>query len=329
MPAPRDTPAPFDHKRLLLGASSPSRMRVALVSGLSLGVAATIATFVGNPSHALLVSLGAFAAMYGIDRPYRHRAWLLTVVTSLFLGGVVFGAVTERLAAGLGAEPGTVAAGGLVVIAGITLLAALATFLASALQVGPPGGFFFALVASMASLLSSRGISVGELAGLTLLGALTGMTLSLLPGLRTPHRPVAKRLHAADAALTRHLTALDAGRATSRTAPMPPSPCRPPGSPSTRRGCATATRARPCTRCTRASRPPCQESPPRYWIAPTATVARPRTSRSGRRGAATCCDAPCTPARSRRSSPRACWSRARWRGQRHTCSARGAPTGRS
>ncbi|MDN5796232.1 MAG: FUSC family protein [Intrasporangium sp.] len=217
MPAPRDAPPPFEHKRLLLGAPSPSRRQVAIVAGLSLGIAATVATVIGNPSHALLVSMGAFAAMYGTDRPYRHRAWLLSVVVSLLLGGVVFGALTERLAAGLGAVPGTVTAAGLVVIAGVTILAALGTFLASALQVGPPGGFFFALVASMGSLLSARGIAVGELAALTLLGGSTAMVLSLLPGLRAPHGPVAKRLRAADAALGRHLAAVDAGRATSRT----------------------------------------------------------------------------------------------------------------
>src|SRR5699024_11089316 len=126
------------------------------------------------------------------------------------VGGAFFGALTENLAAHLGSVPGSVTAAGLVVIAGVTLLATLMTFLANALQLGPPGGFFFAMVASMASLLAGRGIGVGEIAGLTLLGGLTALALSLLPALWAPHGPVAKRLRAADTAVRRHLDAVEA-----------------------------------------------------------------------------------------------------------------------
>ncbi|MGN6753441.1 MAG: FUSC family protein [Intrasporangium sp.] len=217
MPAHVDTPPPFDHRRLLMGAPAPSRLQVAVTAGLSLGIAAAIATVVGNPSHALFVSLGAFTALYGTDRPYRRRAWLLTIVLLMLVGGAFFGALTENLARHFGAVTGTVTAAGLVVVAGVTLLATLMTFLANALQLGPPGGFFFAMVASMASLLSARQIPVGEIAGLTLLGGGTAIVISLLPWLWAPHGPVAKRLRAADAAVGRHLEAVDAGLATSRT----------------------------------------------------------------------------------------------------------------
>jgi hypothetical protein len=190
---------------------------VAVTAGLSLGIAAIIVTLVGNPSHALFVSLGAFTALYGIDRPYQRRVWLLTIVLLMLVGGAVFGALTENLARHLGAVPGTLTAAGLVVIAGVTLLATLMTFLANALQLGPPGGFFFAMVASMASVLSARQVGAGEIALLTLLGGATALVISLLPWLWAPHGPVAKRLRAADAAVNRHLKAVEEGRGTSRT----------------------------------------------------------------------------------------------------------------
>jgi uncharacterized membrane protein YccC len=190
---------------------------VAVTAGLSLGIAAIVVTLVGNPSHALFVSLGAFTALYGIDRPYQRRVWLLTIVLLMLVGGAVFGALTENLARHLGAVPGTLTAAGLVVIAGVTLLATLMTFLANALQLGPPGGFFFAMVASMASVLSARQVGAGEIALLTLLGGATALVISLLPWLWAPHGPVAKRLRAADAAVNRHLKAVEEGRGTSRT----------------------------------------------------------------------------------------------------------------
>ena len=217
MPAPADIPAPFDHKRLLMGAPAPSRLHIAVAAGLSLGIAATIVTLVGNPSHALFVSLGAFTALYGTDRPYRKRVSLLLIVLLMLIGAAVFGALAHDLAALLGAVPGSVTAAGFVVIGGVTLLATLVTFLANALQLGPPGGFFFAMVASMASLLAARQVGVGEIALLTLLGGAVALVLSLLPALWAPHGPVAKRLKTADAAVGRHLRAVDAGRATSRT----------------------------------------------------------------------------------------------------------------
>lgn len=217
VPAHVDTPPPFDHRRLLLGAPAPSRRRVAIAAGLSIGIAATIATIVGNPNHALFVALGAFTALYGTDRPYRRRARLLSIVLLLLVGAVVFGALTENLARHLGAVHGTLTGAGFIVIAGVTLLATLATFLANALQLGPPGGFFIALVASMASLLAERGIGVAELTALTLLGGLCAMALSLLPALWAPTEPVASRLRAVDLAVGRHLAAVEAGQATSRT----------------------------------------------------------------------------------------------------------------
>ena len=114
------------------------------------------------------------------------------------------------------AAPGQVW-GQAVVVVGVTGVAALATFLANALVLGPPGGFFFALAAGMSAQLVGHGIPVGTLLGLTVLGAACAWLASMAPSLWAPHGPVAARLRIADAAVRSHLAAYDAGRVTTRT----------------------------------------------------------------------------------------------------------------
>lgn len=215
MPQPVDAPAPFDHRRLLFGSPSPLRVQPALVAAVGLGAPATLAYVAGDAAHATLVSLGAFTALYAVDRPYRYRAGLLGGVAALLVLSVGFGAAVGLAAGHLG--PSGSGWGAAVVVAGVTGMAALATFLANALVLGPPGGFFFALSAGMSAQLVGHGIPLGTILGLALLGAACAWLASMAPSLWAPHGPVASRLRVADAAVRAHLRARDEGRDTSRT----------------------------------------------------------------------------------------------------------------
>ena len=98
MPQPADAPAPFDHRRLLFGSPGPLRVQAAVVAAVGLGVPATLALLVGDAGHATLVSLGAFTALYAVDRAYPYRARLLGGVAALLVLSVGFGAVVGLVA---------------------------------------------------------------------------------------------------------------------------------------------------------------------------------------------------------------------------------------
>lgn len=99
VPDPVDAPAPFEHGRLLLGSPGASRLQSALIAALALGIPATVVTLVGHPGEATVVSLGAFAGPYAVNRPYPHRARLLAGVVLLLAICVGLGAGAQ-----LGAE---------------------------------------------------------------------------------------------------------------------------------------------------------------------------------------------------------------------------------
>lgn len=215
MPEPVDAPSPFDHRRLLLGSPGASRLGPALVAALGLGLAATAVTLAGRADVATVVSLGAFAGLYAVNRPYRHRAPLLGAVVLLLAVCVGLGAAVQLAAERLGPTSGL--AVGAVVVAGVTGVAAVATFAANALALGPPGGYFFALSAAMSAQLASHGLGMATIVALTLLGGASAWLVSMAPALWASHRPTASRLSAADAAVARHLAAVADDRATSRT----------------------------------------------------------------------------------------------------------------
>lgn len=215
MPEPVDAPSPFDHRRLLLGSPGASRVGPALIAALGLGLPATAVTLAGHADVATVVSLGAFAGLYAVNRPYRHRASLLAAVVLLLAACVGLGAVAQLGAERLGLM--SPLAVGAVVVAGVTGVAAVAAFAANALALGPPGGYFFALSAAMSAQLASHGIGLPTIVGLTLLGGACAWLVSMAPALWASHRPTASRLRDADAAVSRHRAAVADGRATSRT----------------------------------------------------------------------------------------------------------------
>ena len=70
----------------------PVRFYFAARAGLAMGLCAAAGWLLGAEALGLLATLGAFAALYGSGRPYRHRAALLAVIGAGFVvcvaGGV-------------------------------------------------------------------------------------------------------------------------------------------------------------------------------------------------------------------------------------------------
>lgn len=117
------------------------------------------------------------AGLYAVNRPYPHRARLLAAVVLLLVISVGLGAGAQLGADRLGLT--SEVAVGAVVVAGVTAVAAVATFTANALALGPPGGFFFALSAAMSAQLVSLGIGLVTVLGLTLLGGVCAWLVSM------------------------------------------------------------------------------------------------------------------------------------------------------
>src|SRR6478735_7337905 len=111
----------------------PDRDR--LVSAARASMASGICLFAGwlmdDQAAGLTANLGAFVALYGSGRPYRNRARLL----ALILCGLVLCVVA-------GVEAATVP-NPWISIAVAALIAILASFFCTALNVGPPGAYMF------------------------------------------------------------------------------------------------------------------------------------------------------------------------------------------
>lgn len=149
----------------------PVALRAAVTVMIPLGVA----TALGRQDWAMTCSLGAFAVLYGPATAYRHRA-VLAAVTG---GGLV-------LAAFLGAISVHVPALHLAIA---VLLAVLATFLVSALKVGPPGAVFFPLVTGVAGHIVNLGGDPWHMVATVAVGAATAWLVSMSGALVDPRGP--------------------------------------------------------------------------------------------------------------------------------------------
>lgn len=111
---------------------SPRRWRVAVQAGLAMAIPLIGATILGVPDAGLMVSMGAFTAIYYAARPIHQRVRLLAVVgTGFFLSGAL----------------GVLGSGSALTIAGgLAIVGILAALLVQRLRVGPPGAMMFALV---------------------------------------------------------------------------------------------------------------------------------------------------------------------------------------
>jgi hypothetical protein len=131
----------------------------------------------GQSGGGLTASLGAFAALYGSGRPYRNRARLL--------GLVVLGLVLSVVA---GVEAATVPSPWLSV-AVAALIATLASFFCSALNVAPPGAYMFMLACAAGTSMYGQGPHLAQIAMLVAAGGIVSWTLHMLGALWQPRGP--------------------------------------------------------------------------------------------------------------------------------------------
>ncbi|WP_426608503.1 FUSC family protein [Bradyrhizobium sp. McL0616] len=125
----------------------------------------------------MTASLGAFVALYGSGRPYLNRARLLGLIGC----GLVMSVVA-------GVEAATVQGpwAGVVVAA---LIATLASFFCSALNIGPPGAYMFMLACAAGTSMYGQGPNIAQIAVLVAAGGAVSWTLHMLGVLWRPRGP--------------------------------------------------------------------------------------------------------------------------------------------
>ena len=92
----------------------PNRVFFGLRAALAMGLCVIAGWLVGDEGAGLLATLGAFAALYGSGRPYRHRAALLAIIGAGLVVSVVGGVAATAASA---AWPGVLLAAGIAFVA--------------------------------------------------------------------------------------------------------------------------------------------------------------------------------------------------------------------
>ena len=150
----------------------------------------------------LIGALGGVAVAYGEGHPYRMRWRIVATVGCVF---AVLGCISAVVGAVGAAHGGHV--WGISVVLMMTFVVTGAAFIADALHVGPPGAFLFLLTAELAAVLAGvGGVSVYVIGTWTVIGALSGIAVSLSGWALSPHGPQRSALHAATAAVNKYVS---------------------------------------------------------------------------------------------------------------------------
>lgn len=179
----------------------PVRFYFAARAGLAMGLCAAAGWLLGAEALGLLATLGAFAALYGSGRPYRHRAALLAVIGAGFVVCVA-GGVWAAGAASL--WPGVLLAAG---------IACVAAFLCSALNVGPPGAYLFTLACAAGTNMHAQASHARIVALCVAAGAAVAWVLQMAGALWRPRWPEEKSLQAAANSVATYIEASKDGEA--------------------------------------------------------------------------------------------------------------------
>ncbi|MDI9260727.1 FUSC family protein [Alicyclobacillus sendaiensis] len=168
---------------------APWPWRRALSAGLSLFAVIALGALFHRPADGLVAAIGAFTGIYATDLPPSRLAVKLAAVGA---------GLSASFGLGMWASFNPLAA-----TAAVAVVGAVATYLAAALSMAPPGPFFFVMAAAIASGQARGGHALAGaalvLAGaaLVLAGAAVAWTLSML--LAVAWRPArsghASRLH--------------------------------------------------------------------------------------------------------------------------------------
>ncbi len=183
-PSPAPPPRPAVRGVLFRRPSARGRWAPAIRAGLTLLLSATILALCGFGTGSLLAALGTFGVMYGERRPYLIR-WKVILTSGILLVGTaaLFGSL------GSAAGPNAPIGADLAITGALALWAGISVFIATGLRLGPPGPFFFVLVAGVSQLVTRHGVDVGHLAMFASAGAVAALIVGMAPALWRPHGP--------------------------------------------------------------------------------------------------------------------------------------------
>ncbi|WP_127127111.1 FUSC family protein [Georgenia sp. SYP-B2076] len=163
-------------------------------ASMAIGVPLVALTLAGRHDVGLMASTGAFTVLFGRGQPLRYRVRLLLAVAV----GLVLSSALGALTAGVGWAA----------IVLLTLIGAVSTFLTLALRTGPPGGFFFVMVAGVAGFIPAQGtVSPATMIAATAIGAGCAVPIALADLLLNPVGPQQRAVAAARSAVERYLRA--------------------------------------------------------------------------------------------------------------------------
>ena len=184
----------------------PTRWPIAARASLAVAICLTVTTLAGHHTWGLLTGTGVFTVLYGAGRPLRSRVRVLLLVAVGLVSCMALG---------------TLASGNAILSVVVTaLVGAVATFLAHALRLGPPGAFFFVLVVGIGGYLPTRGVDPLSMVGATALGAAIAVPIALFDLLLDRRGPERAAVAAADRAVEAFLATPpgDAGAESRSTA---------------------------------------------------------------------------------------------------------------
>lgn len=139
----------------------PIRRWIALRAAAAVALPLVGFTLAGHGQQGFLAGMGVFAVLYGAAAPVRRRF----VVTPLAGVGLL---ASMTLGIALAGHP-------FLAVLGMGLAATIAAVLSYALQVGPPGAFFFALVTGIANIAASHGADPLTILGFAAVGVLSAV----------------------------------------------------------------------------------------------------------------------------------------------------------
>lgn len=197
MSPPTSTPnllSRLAHALVEVRPAPPRRWLFALRAAVSMGVPILAGWLLGDVTAGLMASIGGFTALYGSGRPYLSRARHLALI-----------ALSFALAVGLGLWVAPVAWAVIVVVA---LIAMLSTWLANALQIGPPGAYMFMLACAAGTAMPASHLTPLHAATLVLGGGAVAWLVHMAGALASPRGPEREAVASAGKAVIGYIEAV-------------------------------------------------------------------------------------------------------------------------
>lgn len=207
-PAPAPPPAPTP-RWLLQGLrhvrpGPPQRWAFALRAALAMGIPILVGHALGDLQAGLMATIGAFTALYCGDRPYASRAIALASIAGAFALAVGFGLWLEQWP--------------WLIVPALSLVAMLATWLCSAMRIGPPGAYMFMLACAAGTALPAEHLSPWQAGLLVLGGGVVAWLLHTVGGVLQLRGPERKSVAAAGRAVAACIASGPADPAARRIA---------------------------------------------------------------------------------------------------------------